>query len=205
MKRVIKRLFVFLLILTLFAGVIFSPILYRGYVLYREVVRDTPVAVKVEEIRDRENYVKLEDISDYFVKEIIQSEDKRFRLHFGVDPLAVLRAVKNDLLAGSLKEGGSTITQQLAKNMYFDFEKSFERKVAEALVAFQLEREYTKDEILEMYLNCIYFGENCYGVKEAAAYYYSTTPTALSQEQADSLVYTIKCPNLYNPRALQEQ
>ena len=145
------------------------------------------------------NYVDLDDISDYFKDEIIKSEDKRFRFHFGIDPLAIVRAIKNDLLAGSFVEGGSTITQQLAKNMYFDFDKNFERKVAEVFVAFHLEKDYTKDEILEMYLNCIYFGENCYGIKEAANHYYGAVPDNMSKAQADSLVITIKCPNLYNP------
>ena len=83
--------------------------------------------------------------------------------------------------------------------MYFDFDKNFERKVAEVFVAFHLEKDYTKDEILEMYLNCIYFGENCYGIKEAANHYYGAVPDNMSKAQADSLVITIKCPNLYNP------
>ncbi len=200
-RKVLKRLAVFLLLAVVIGAVAAGPTVYRGYALYREAVRETPVSVKAEEIQSRADYVRLEDISDSLIEKVIESEDQRFYFHFGVDPLAILRAAKNDLLAGSFVEGGSTITQQLAKNMYFDSDKNFERKVAEAFVAFQLEREYTKDEILEMYLNCIYFGENCYGIKKAAQHYFNTTPTALSEEQADSLVYTIKCPNLYNPTA----
>lgn len=180
-----------------------TPTIYGGYQLYRDAVDETGISDKVEEIRSRGDYVPLDQISVYFQDEIIRSEDKRFRYHFGVDPLAIARAVKNDLIAGYFAEGGSTITQQLAKNMYFDFDKHLERKVAEVFVAFQLEWHYTKDEILEMYLNCIYFGEDCYGISEAAQHYYQTIPSDLSETEADSLVYTIKCPNLYNPVAME--
>ncbi len=193
----------FLLIGSIMAAlVICAPTVYRGWQMYETAVETALVSVKVEEIRSSQDYVKLDDISDDFRNGVIASEDKRFRFHFGVDPLAVLRAVKNDILAGDFVEGGSTITQQLAKNMYFDFDKVFERKVAEVFVALQLERDYTKDEILELYLNCIYFGEDCYGIKEASAHYYGVSPEDLSEQQSDSLVYTIKCPNLFNPNEI---
>ncbi len=197
-----KKLFKICGILIIICGIAAAPTVYNGYQLYRSAVDAVPVEEKAAQIRSNEDYVALSDMNEYFVDEIIRSEDKRFRWHFGIDPLAIARAVKNDILAGSFVEGGSTITQQLAKNMYFDFEKVMERKVAEVFVVFQLERKYTKDELLEMYLNCIYFGENCYGIKEAASYYYGSTPGALTSNQADSLVYTIKCPNLYNPAVL---
>ena len=189
-----RKLFKVCLVLALACSIAAAPTVYRGYQLYKTAVEKVPLEEKVSEIRERDDYVPLSEMSDYFVEEIIKSEDKRFSWHFGIDPLAIARAVKNDIIAGSFVEGGSTITQQLAKNMYFDFEKVMERKVAEW--------DYSKDEILEMYLNCIYFGENCYGIKEAAGYYFGKTPDTLTSTQADSLVYTIKCPNLYNPVAL---
>lgn len=202
MRRVFKGLSVIVVITILVGAVCAAPTVYKGYQLYRSAVKETSIAEKVAEIKRNTDYVDLDDISDYFKGQIIKSEDKRFRLHFGIDPLAIMRAIKNDLLAGGFVEGGSTITQQLAKNMYFDFDKNFERKVAEVFVAFQLERDYSKDEILEMYLNCIYFGEECYGIKEAANHYYGAVPDTISKKQADSLVITIKCPNLYNPNEL---
>jgi len=198
----LRKLFKVCLVLALACSIAAAPTVYRGYQLYKTAVEEVPLEEKVSEIRERDDYVPLSEMSDYFVEEIIKSEDKRFSWHFGIDPLAIARAVKNDIIAGSFVEGGSTITQQLAKNMYFDFEKVMERKVAEVFVAFHLEWDYSKDEILEMYLNCIYFGENCYGIKEAAGYYFGKTPDTLTSAQADSLVYTIKCPNLYNPVAL---
>ena len=199
MRRLLKGFAITVLVAVLIGAIISAPTVYKGYQLYRSVVKETAIAEKVAEIKRSVNYVELDDISDYFKDEIIKSEDKRFWLHFGIDPLAIIRAIKNDILAGSFVEGGSTITQQLAKNMYFDFDKNFERKVAEVFVAFHLEKDYSKDEILEMYLNCIYFGENCYGIKEAANHYYGAVPETISKSQADSLVITIKCPNLYNP------
>lgn len=202
MRRLLKGFAITVLVTILIGAIVSAPTVYKGYQLYRSVVKETTIAEKVAEIKRSANYVDLDEISDYFKEQIIKSEDKRFRLHFGIDPLAIIRAIKNDLLAGSFVEGGSTITQQLAKNMYFDFDKNFERKVAEVFVAFHLEKDYTKDEILEMYLNCIYFGENCYGIKEAANHYYGAVPESISKAQADSLVITIKCPNLYNPNEL---
>ena len=199
MRRLFKGFAMTVLITMLIGAIVTAPTVYKGYKLYKAAIKETTIAEKVAEIKRSVNYVDLDDISDYFKDEIIKSVDKRFRFHFGIDPLAIVRAIKNDLLAGSFVEGGSTITQQLAKNMYFDFDKNFERKVAEVFVAFHLEKDYTKDEILEMYLNCIYFGENCYGIKEAANHYYGAVPDNMSKAQADSLVITIKCPNLYNP------
>ena len=199
--RKLSKLCAVILLLCVIAAV---PTVYRGFKLYENAMETASVEEKVSQIRNNAQYVSLSDMDEYFVQEIIESEDKRFYWHFGVDLLAVARAVKNDLIAGSCVEGGSTITQQLAKNMYFEFDKVMERKVAEVFVAFQLEHKYTKDEILELYLNCIYFGENCYGIQQASDYYYGITPGQLTEEQADSLVYTIKCPNLYNPVAMAE-
>ena len=202
MDRVFRAATYLMITVILAAAVFCAPTIYRGWQMYEAAVEAEPVSQKVAELRSDEDYVELDQIAEEFRNGVIRSEDKRFRFHFGVDPLSVLRAVKNDILAGSFVEGGSTITQQLAKNMYFDFDKVLERKVAEVFVALQLERSYTKDEILELYLNCIYFGEDCYGIKEASAHYYGTSPASLSAEEADSLVYTIKCPNLYNPNEI---
>lgn len=202
MDKVFRAVIFFVLTVIVTGAILCAPIMYRGYQMYAAAIKETPIEKKVEEIRGDNTYVLLDQISEDFRNGIIQSEDKRFRFHIGIDPLAILRAVKNDLIAGSFVEGGSTITQQLAKNMYFDFDKNFERKIAEAFMAFRLEWEYSKDELLELYLNCIYFGENCYGIKEASDHYYGVDPEHLSKDQSASLVYTIKCPNLYNPNAI---
>lgn len=202
MKKLFKGVTTVLMIGIVLCGILCAPTIYRGHQLYKEAVETAPINVKVAEIRNSPGYTPLDDISDYFLKQIIKNEDKRFRYHPGFDILAIARAAKNDILAGGFVEGGSTITQQLAKNMYFDFGKVMERKVAEIFVAVQLERKYTKDEILEMYVNCINYGEGCIGIRDAAEYYYGEMPEALTEKEADALVYAIKCPNLYNPVAL---
>ena len=109
-----------------------------------------------------------------------------------------------NLATWSYKEGGSTITQQLAKNLCLSFEKSLDRKFAEVFIAWQLERDDSKDEILEMYLNITYLGEGNYGIKAASNYYYNVEPSQLTKEQAEVLVRTLKSPSVYNPSIINE-
>lgn len=175
------------------------PILSSGYKMYQNSVNENSVESVVDKIKEKEGYFTLDTIPKDYIEELLQSEDKRFYYHFGLDPIATTRAMFNNIKAGFYVQGGSTITQQLAKNMYFSFEKKLDRKVAEVFVAFELERNYSKDEILELYLNVIYFGEGCYGVKEAANHYYGVEPQNLNEEQIGELVFTIKSPNNYNP------
>jgi penicillin-binding protein 1A len=137
------------------------------------------------------------------VAALIATEDERFRSHSGIDIPSLFRVgIKTIALRDHSQGGGSTITQQLAKNMYFSFEKKLERKIAEVFVAFQLEKMYTKDEILSLYCALAYFGQNCYGVKHAAGYYYSTEPHLLSEQQSKELVRALKAPSVYNPSTM---
>ncbi len=159
------------------------------------------ISDKVEEIRQDENYITFDEIPEEYINQVLKSEDKRFYYHLGFDPISTTRAMANNIMAGRFEQGGSTITQQLAKNMYFSFEKKYERKVAELFVAFQLEKELTKDEILELYCNIAYYGEGCYGLKQAAEHYYGVDPLELSEVQIVALVWTLKSPNNYNPNA----
>jgi len=172
-----------------------SPIVSAGYEMYRKATEAISVPDKVEELKQQNSYISFDEIPDGY------KEHKRFYYHFGFDPIAMARAMANNLIAGSFVQGGSTITQQLAKNMYFSFEKKYERKVAELFVAFQLEKDLTKDEILELYCNIAYYGEGCYGLKQAANYYYGVEPLDLTNTQIKALVWTIKSPNKYNPNA----
>ncbi len=158
---------------------------------------------KVQEIRQKATFIPLDQIPEEYLTALVKSEDQRYYSHHGFDYIATARAMVNNIKARAFKEGGSTITQQLAKNMYFSFEKKLERKVAELFVAKDLERKLSKEEILELYCNVIYFGEDCYGIKEAANHYYGIEPAELSEDQIKALVYTIKSPNNYNPNAGQ--
>lgn len=188
-----------LLLAIVVALVITVPIIKTGYDMYKDATTHTNLQVRIERLKSDDNYVALEAISPDFLTQVIESEDRRFYTHNGINLISTTRALIKNVMAGSTVEGGSSITQQLAKNMYFSFEKRYERKVAELFVAFDLEKIATKDEILEMYCNIAYFGEGCYGLREATLHYYNLEPLQISSEQAASLVKTLKSPNYYNP------
>lgn len=124
--------------------------------MYRDALAEQPLEEKVAEIRADPDYTTLAEIPEIYLDVVVAVEDHRFEQHFGIDLIAIGRAAWNNLTSWSLREGGSTITQQLAKNLYFTQEKSFVRKIAEMFMAFRLENTYTKDEILELYVNSIY-------------------------------------------------
>lgn len=175
-----------------------------GWIMYRESVVRTPVDQIVQEIKNNERYVTIDQISSEYIDALLASEDQVFYQHKGFNPMSTFRALLTNIEEGYFAEGGSTITQQLAKNLYFDFEKKIERKVAELFMAWEIEQTLDKNEILEVYLNVIYFGENCYGIEEAAQHYYNVSAMELNEEQIEALVVTIKSPNNYNPNVLTD-
>ena len=130
---------------------------------------------------------------------VIAAEDQRFWTHGGYDLIAIGRALWNDLRTLSFAEGGSTITQQLAKNQYFTQEKRIERKVAEVFAAVEIEAVFTKEEIFELYVNTIYFGSGYYGIYDAAMGYYGKEPSALSDAEAVMLAGLPNAPSAYSP------
>ena len=205
MKKILKRLSAAFLAVCLLGAAAAAPVIKRGYDMYKQAVEQTPIEQKVNEIRSSDEYTPLDEISGVFVETLLQSEDKRFYYHFGIDPIAFVRAMAINISQGQYVQGGSTITQQLAKNMYFSFEKKLARKVAELFVAFQLEKMYSKDDILAMYCSLAYFGENCYGVKQASQYYYSVSPSQLDRQQSRQLVEALKAPSVHNPSTMQIQ
>lgn len=202
MKKIWKPLILtcLLIFLTIFTIKVY-PVIHNGYDLYYKSTSTVNLNKTIEELQSTDNYVELDEVSKEFIRDLIISEDKRFYVHNGFDPLATARALFNDIRVGYFAQGGSTITQQLAKNVYFSFDKKLERKVAELFAAFDIEKRLTKDQILELYINIIYFGEGCYGIKEASYHYYGVSPRDLTSEQITSLVWTIKSPNNYNPNA----
>lgn len=129
----------------------------------------------------------------------IAIEDKRFYSHNGIDYKGLLRATYNNIKSLSLKEGASTISQQLIKNTHLSSEKTLKRKLSEIKLAKQLEKKYTKDQILEKYLNTIYFGDNCYGITSASKYYFSKLPSELTINESAMLAAIIKAPTNYSP------
>lgn len=150
-------------------------------------------------IQNRE-YVPLEEIPDIIVSTFVAVEDERFYSHFGVDLKGIVRAAVKNIMSGSTVQGASTITQQLARNVFLSHERTFARKIREALIALKLERRYEKDEILEMYLNYIYFGAGAYGIKAAAKTYFGKEDLYdLTIGEVAMLAALPKGPNLYNP------
>ena len=203
MKKFFKIFTGLVLVAVVIVGVVSAPMIKRGYKMYSAALADTPIEDKVAEICSSEKYTPYEEISPVFIDTLVESEDRRFFRHGGFDVISFTRAVFANISAGSFSQGGSTLTQQLAKNMYFSFEKRIERKVAELLVAFQLEKMYTKEEILAMYCAMAYFGENCYGIKQASGYYYGIAPAQLDGIQSAELVETLKAPSIRNPSTMK--
>ncbi|MFA5843303.1 MAG: PBP1A family penicillin-binding protein [Coriobacteriia bacterium] len=143
--------------------------------------------------------VALKDVPVALRQAVIATEDRRFYEHRGVDPIGILRALVTDVRAGSKVQGGSTITQQYVKKAFFTDERTLRRKLAEALLAYRIEKRYGKDRILEMYLNTIYFGHGAYGVESAAQIYFGKNVRRLSLPECAMLAGVIKSPGRYSP------
>ena len=145
------------------------------------------------------NSIRLNTISWEFQNAILAVEDRRFFNHSGIDPVALIRAMFVNFKKKRLVQGGSTITQQLAKNLFFSFEKSWIRKFKELLIALQMESSFTKSDILEAYSNQIYFGNGAYGIDQASLIYFGKRSNKLTLLQAAILAGTVRSPNKFNP------
>ena len=143
--------------------------------------------------------VPLNEISDYLLLATIAVEDRRFFEHVGFDPRGIGRALINNLINRQTVQGGSTITQQLAKNLYLTHERTMARKVKEAIYTIHLERNYSKQEILEKYLNTIFYGHSAYGIEAAAQTFFNKSANALTLAEASLLAGLPRGPNYYSP------
>ncbi len=214
MKKFIKvfLIILFICILACLIGVAFyiSSIYVsaRAMPLNKEALSSPYISLQVFDSENRpikedneinKAVVNISNISDSTKNAFISIEDKSFYNHHGVNYKRIFKAMINNLKARSLKEGASTITQQLVKNTQLTSEKTFERKIKEIALAQRLEKNYTKDEILELYLNVIYFGNNCYGIENASNYYFSKDAKYLSLEESAMLAGLIKSPAKYSP------
>jgi penicillin-binding protein 1A len=148
---------------------------------------------------ERRTFIPSYKIPDYVKKAFVAIEDARFYSHPGVDFIGIFRALVQDIKAGGMVQGGSTITQQLAKMLFLKPEKSLIRKVKEAAISLQLEKRYTKDEILGLYLNQAYFGTRAFGIEAAAQTYFGKSVTTLSLGEAALLATLPKAPSQYSP------
>ena len=146
-----------------------------------------------------QEWVALDNISEYVKIATINTEDQHFYSHFGFDPLRIMKALYVNVTAGTTKQGASTITQQYAKNLFLDFDKTWERKLQEMWLTLKLEVGYSKDEILEGYLNTINYGHGMYGIENASQFYFDKNSSDLTLAEAAMLVGIPKSPSNYSP------
>lgn len=194
--KVIKKIILVIILVVIFAGTILT---YKGYTIYKEALDKMSVADKVTQIKSYENYTRLKDLPEFYLDAVIAVEDRRFYEHGAIDPIAIARAFFVNIKSLELKEGGSTITQQLAKNVYFTQEKSALRKIAEMFMAYEIEKNCDKDTILELYLNTSYFGDGYYCVSEASRGYFDKEPIDMTRNEASMLAGIPNAPSAYCP------
>jgi len=143
--------------------------------------------------------IHLDDLPAYLPKAFIAIEDRRFYSHHGVDPVGIFRALMRNVIGHGGMQGGSTLTQQLAKNLFLTQERTVSRNIQEAILAVWLEHKYSKNQILELYLNRVYFGSGVYGVEAAAQKYFGHDASAVSLQEAAVLAGLMKAPTKYAP------
>lgn len=189
-----------LLVLILIILSILAIYIVQGYKMYKNALDDKPLEEMVQEIRSQKSYTKISNIPDIYKDAVIAVEDHRYYDHKGIDIIAIGRALLNDIRARELIEGGSTITQQLAKNMYFTQDKTLTRKIAEVFMAKKIENNYNKEEILELYVNYIYYGSGYYDIKSASLGYFDKEPQDLTEGESIMLAGIPNAPSVYNPK-----
>lgn len=170
----------------------------------KKALSEESVKEMAARIEEQPNYTTIDELPQTYIDAVLSVEDKRFYDHFGVDPIAVGRAFFNDIKAGAYVEGGSTITQQLAKNQYFTQDKKIVRKVAEMFMAFKIESELDKDTIFELYVNSIFFGNGYYCVADASNGYFGKVPSEMNFDECTLLAGVPNAPTNYNPTASPE-
>ncbi len=194
--KLFGKIFFILLILLVVA---FSIIFFIGFSAYSSALKEKPLLERVEEVTSDEHFIKFDDMSELYRNAVIAVEDHRYYDHGPVDYIAIARAVFTNIKSGELQEGGSTITQQVAKNLVFSQEQNWVRKSGEIFAAFDLERNYNKNEIFELYVNSAYFGDGYYGIYDASHGYYDKDPKDLNLDEASMLAGVPNAPSVYSP------
>lgn len=194
--KLLKKVIIGIILLCLIIGII---VVGNGYMMYKEAIEEVPLSTLVEEIKSKQNYTEINELPKIYIDAVIAVEDHRFYKHNGIDVIAIGRAIINDIKAMRFVEGGSTITQQLSKNTYFTQEKKLTRKVAEVFMALEIEKNYDKDKILELYLNTSYFGDGYYTIKDACKGYFDKEPMQMTDYEAILLAGIPNAPSVYAP------
>lgn len=193
--KILKRLLLLILIIII---IVLLILIISGYSMYKTAINEVPLEDKIANLEEDENYTYFDELPKDYVNAVVAIEDHRFYDHSGIDIISIGRAIVRNVVNLSYVEGGSTITQQVAKNLYFSQEKKMTRKIAEVFVAFDLEKNYNKDKILELYVNTNYFGSGYYGVKEAARGYFDKSLDELTLEECALLAGIPNAPSVYS-------
>jgi len=197
MKKIIKKA-LFIIAFAVIIGSLF--LIFKGYSLYKEAINEMSIYQKIDEIKNKTTiYTKYEELPKDYINAVIAVEDRRFFEHNGIDLISIARAVGTDIATFSLAEGGSTITQQLAKNTYFTQKKEFTRKIAEIFMAFEYEKECTKEEIFELYINTMYFGDGYYSIADASKGYFDKNVSDMNLYESTLLAGIPNAPSVYAP------
>ena len=194
--KILKRIIFIVVLISMSIALLFVG---NGYDMYKQAIEQISVEDKIAEIKDKENYTNFSELPQMYKNAVIAVEDHRFYKHNGIDIIAIGRSAFNDIKAMSFVEWGSTITQQLAKNIYFTQEKKIERKIAEVFMAFEIEKNCDKDEILELYLNTSYFGDGYYTPKEACRGYFNKELNEMTDYECILLAGIPNAPSVYAP------
>ena len=185
------------IIIGILVGAIFG---IPGYNMYKEALEKESVDEKVASIEKKKNYSKFSELPEMYVNAVIATEDHRFYEHKGIDFISVARAIYNDIKAKDFVEGGSTISQQIAKNIYFTQEKTGKRKVAEVLMASKLDNTLSKEKIFELYANTSYFGDGYYTIKDACKGYFKKELREMTDYECIMLAGIPNAPSIYDPK-----
>ena len=194
--KIVKRIIIFIVLIILLIG---AFITYQGYTIYKTAIEEVSIEDKIAQIQSEENYTKLDQLPQFYKDAVVIVEDRRFYNHGALDYRGIARAIWTNIKSLELKEGGSSITQQVAKNIYFTQEKTALRKIAEIFMAFELEKTCDKDTILEIYVNTSYFGSGYYGIKEASIGYYDKEPIDMNEYESSMLAGVPNAPSAYDP------
>ena len=194
MKTIKRILLLCLIVLVVVAGIQIKG----GYNKYKVALAERPLGDVITELQNKENYTQYEDVPEIYYKALVAVEDRRFYKHNGFDIIGTTRAIYNDIKANELLEGGSTISQQLAKNLYFPQDNTLRRKIAEIFMAIKIEREYEKEDVLEFYVNGIYYGSGYYSIYDASVGYFDKEPKEMTDYECTLLVGIPNAPSVYS-------
>ena len=197
--KILRNVLIIILAIILITGL---TLYIAGDNMYKNALAEETLEDVISKIQSDPNYVEYEDLPQNYINAVIAVEDHRFREHGAIDLVAIARAIYVNMSTFSLREGGSTITQQVAKNIFYITEDNpVVRKSAEILTAFDLENNYTKNDILELYVNTIYFGYCYYGIEEACQGYLNKDATEMTLADCTMMAGIPNAPSVYAPTA----